>query len=158
MSFNQKMYQHSGEDYRDLLEHLLYLDQFENQMQQFHCNSTCFYFIISQQVNFLISNFKFYLLVFWLYWVFIAVIVVSLVYSSSQYLDFSLHWLPQLQCAGSGMCSFISCSMCASVMSAHRLSCSAACGIFLAQGSNSCPLDWQVDSYPLRHQESPILV
>ena len=28
----------------------------------------------------------------------------------------------------------------------HRLSCSAACGIFPDQGSNPCPLHWQVDS------------
>ena len=37
----------------------------------------------------------------------------------------------------------------------HRLSCSAACGIFLDQGSNPCPLHWQVDSYSLYHQGSP---
>ena len=30
-----------------------------------------------------------------------------------------------------------------SVIVAHRLSCSAACGIFLGQGSNLCPLHWQ---------------
>ena len=29
---------------------------------------------------------------------------------------------------------------------AHRLSCSAACGIFPDQGSNPCPLHWQADS------------
>ena len=29
------------------------------------------------------------------------------------------------------------------------------CGIFLDQGSNLCPLHWQVDSQPLRHQGSP---
>ena len=38
---------------------------------------------------------------------------------------------------------------------AHGLSCSAACGIFLDQGSNPCLLHWQADSQPLRHQESP---
>ena len=27
--------------------------------------------------------------------------------------------------------------------------------IFLDQGSNSCPLHWQADSYPLCHQQSP---
>ena len=30
---------------------------------------------------------------------------------------------------------------------AHGLSCSAACGIFPDQGSNLCPLNWQVDSF-----------
>ena len=37
----------------------------------------------------------------------------------------------------------------------HRFSCSAACGIFPDQGSNPCPLHWQADSQPLRHQGSP---
>ena len=32
---------------------------------------------------------------------------------------------------------------------------SAACGIFPDQGSNPCPLHWQADSQPLRHQGSP---
>ena len=36
-----------------------------------------------------------------------------------------------------------------------RASCSAACGIFPDQGSNPCPLHWQADSQPLRHQGSP---
>ena len=47
-------------------------------------------------------------------------------------------------------------SRCAgSVIVAHRPSCSAACGIFPDQGSNPCPLHWQADSQPLRHQGSP---
>ena len=33
-----------------------------------------------------------------------------------------------------------------SVVVAHGLSCSAACGIFPGQGSNPCPLHWQADS------------
>ena len=41
------------------------------------------------------------------------------------------------------------------VVVAHGLSCSASCGIFLDQGSNPCPLHWQADSQPLRHQGSP---
>ena len=32
---------------------------------------------------------------------------------------------------------------------------SAACGILPDQGSNPCPLHWQADSQPLRHQGSP---
>ena len=48
-------------------------------------------------------------------------------------------------------------SRCAgSVVVAHGLSCSVACGIFPDQGSNPCPLHWQADSQPLRHQGSPI--
>ena len=38
---------------------------------------------------------------------------------------------------------------------AHGPSCSAACGIFPDQGSNPCPLHWQADAQPLRHQGSP---
>ena len=33
-----------------------------------------------------------------------------------------------------------------SVVLAHGLSCSAACGVFPHQGSNPCPLHWQADS------------
>ena len=43
-----------------------------------------------------------------------------------------------------------------SVVVAHGPSCSAACGIFPDRGSNPCPLHWQADSQPLRHQGSPI--
>ena len=43
----------------------------------------------------------------------------------------------------------------ASLVLEHGLSCSAACGIFLDQGLNLCPLHWQVDSYLLFHQGSP---
>ena len=42
-----------------------------------------------------------------------------------------------------------------SVVVAHGLSCSTACGIFPDQGLNPYPLHWQADSYPLHHQESP---
>lgn len=40
--------------------------------------------------------------------------------------------------------SGVACS--GSAVAAHRLSCLTACGIFLNQGSNSCPLHWQADS------------
>ena len=42
-----------------------------------------------------------------------------------------------------------------SVVVAHGLCCSAACGILPDQGSNPCPLHWQADSQPLRYQGSP---
>ena len=45
-----------------------------------------------------------------------------------------------------------------SVVVAQGPSRSAACGIFPDQGSNPCPLHWQTDSQPLRHQGSPQLV
>ena len=40
----------------------------------------------------------------------------------------------------------------------HQLSCPAACGIYPDQGLNLCPLHWQVDSYLLHHQGSPIVI
>ena len=45
-----------------------------------------------------------------------------------------------------------------SAIVAHGLNCSAACGIFSDQGSNPCPLHWQADSQPLRHQGSPGMI
>ena len=53
--------------------------------------------------------------------------------------------LPQLWHAGSVV---VACRLqsAGSVVVAHGLSCSIACGIFLDQGSNPCPLHWQVDS------------
>ena len=42
-----------------------------------------------------------------------------------------------------------------SVVTAHRLSCSMACGIFPDQGLIPCLLYWQVDSLPQSHQGSP---
>ena len=44
-----------------------------------------------------------------------------------------------------------------SAIAAHGPSCSVACGIFPDQGLNSCPLHWQADSQPLRHQGSPVV-
>jgi len=38
---------------------------------------------------------------------------------------------------------------------AHRLSCSAAGGIFSDQGWNPCVLHWQAESLTLNHQGSP---
>ena len=41
----------------------------------------------------------------------------------------------------------------ASLVVEQGLSCSATCEIFLDQGLNPCLLHWQVDFYPLYHQE-----
>ena len=41
-----------------------------------------------------------------------------------------------------------------SVVVAHGLSCSEACGIFMDQGLNPCLLHWQVGSLPLSHRGS----
>ena len=37
----------------------------------------------------------------------------------------------------------------------HGFSSSLACGIFLDQESNPCPLPWQANSYPMCHQGGP---
>ena len=61
-------------------------------------------------------------------------------------------------CRGLSLLRSTSSRRASSVVVAHRLSCSAACGIFPDQGSNPCPLHWQTDSQPLRHQGSPLTV
>ena len=57
--------------------------------------------------------------------------------SSKQCAGFSLLWLLLLQSTGFRRMD--------SVVVAQELSGSAACGIFLDQGSNPCPLHWQAD-------------
>ena len=47
---------------------------------------------------------------------------------------------------------------CLPQLTSFFFSCSAACGILPDQGSNPCPLHWQADSQPLRHQGSPPLL
>ena len=98
----------------------------------------------------------FYLFIyFWLCWVFVAARGLSLVaasggYSLLRYAGFSLPWL--LSCGARALGTR------ASVVVAHELSCSAACGIFPDQGSNPCPLHWQADSQPLRHATGEALL
>ena len=104
----------------------------------------CFFF-------FFLNIYLFYL--FWLCWVFVSVRVFSLVaasggHSSSQCAGLSLSRPPLLGSTGSRRAG--------SVIGTHGPSRSAACGIFPDQGSNPCPLHWQADSQPLRHQGSPI--
>ena len=106
----------------------------------------CFFFF------FLNITYKF---IFWLCWVFVSVRGLSLVaasvgHSSSRCAGLSPSWPLLLRSTGS--------SRAGSVVVAHRLSCSAACGIFPDQGSNPCPLHRQADSQPLRHQGSPFLL
>ena len=86
-------------------------------------------------------------------WVFVSVRGLSLVaasrgHSSSRCAGLSLSRPLLLQSTGSGRAG--------SAAVAHGPSCSAACGIFPDQGSNPCPLHWQVDSQPLNHQGSPL--
>ena len=98
------------------------------------------------------SFFLIFFFFFWLCWVFVSVRGLSLVaasggHSSLRCAGLSLSRPLLLQSAGSRRAG--------SVVVAHRPSCSVACGIFLDQGSNLCPLHWQADSQPLRHQGSP---
>ena len=100
--------------------------------------------------------FKIYWLIDWLIdwllcWVFVSVLGLSLVaasggHSSSRCAGLSLLWPLLLQSTGSRRAG--------SVVVAHGPSRSAACVIFPDQGSNLCPLHWQADSQPLRHQGS----
>ena len=105
-----------------------------------HLGQTSFFFLI-------------YLLIYlWLCWVFVSVWGLFLVaasggHSSSQCAGLSLLQPLLLQSTGSRRAG--------SVILAHGPSCSAACGIFPDQGTNPCPLHWQADSQPLRHQGSP---
>ena len=99
-----------------------------------------------------LSSFLFiYLFNFWLCWVFVSVRGLSLVaasggHSSSRCAGLSLSRPLLLRSTGS--------TRAGSVIVAHGPSYSAACGIFPDQGSNPCPLNWQADSQPLRHQGS----
>ena len=96
--------------------------------------------------------FFFFFFNFWLCWVFVSVRWLSLVaasggQSSSRCAGLSLSRPLLLRSTG---------SRCAgSVVVAHGLSCSAACGILPDQGSNPCRLHWQADPQLLRHQGSP---
>ena len=103
-------------------------------------------------LNFLFIIYYFY---FWLCWVFVSVWELSPVaasggHSSSRHVGLSLSRPLLLRSRGSRHSG--------SVVVAHGPSCSAACGIFPDQGSNPCPLHWQANSQPLRHQGSPGLV
>ena len=107
--------------------------------------------------------FNFYLFIyFWLRWVFIAarglfsscgkrgllfVAVHGLIAVASLVAEHrpQAHGLQQLWYAGSVVVAH-GLQSTGSVVVVHGLSCSAACGIFPDQGSNPCPLHWQVDS------------
>ena len=90
---------------------------------------------------------------FWLCWVFISVRGLSLVaasggHSSSRCAGLSPSRPLSLRSTGSRRAG--------SAIVAHGPSRSTACGILPDQGSNPCPLRWQADSQPLRHQGSPL--
>ena len=104
-----------------------------------------FFFLMTKKFNYLF-------IYLWLCWVFISVRGLSLGvasggHSSSRCAGLSLSRPLLLWSTGSRGAG--------SVVVAHGPSRSAACGICPDQGSNPCPLHWQADSQPLRHQGSP---
>ena len=97
-----------------------------------------------------------YLFVYlWLCWVFVSVRGLSLIASSGGH---SSSWCAGLSLSRPLLLRSKGSRRASSVIVAHGPSCSAACGIFPDQGSNPCPLHWQADSQPLRHQGSPTIV
>ena len=123
---------------------------------QLHVNHPSFFlsfFFLNEILT--IINFIYLFTFFWLCWVFVSVRGLSLVaasggHSSSRCTGLSLSRPLLLRSTGSRRAG--------SVVVAHGPSCSVACGIFPDQGLNPCPLHWQADSQPLRHQGSPTRV
>ena len=112
------------------------------------------FFFASISFFFLIIYLFIYLFIYlWLCWVFVSVRGLSLIVASGSHSSSRCAGLSPLRplllrspgSRGAG-----------SVIVAHGPSCSVACGIFPDQGSNPCPLHWQADSQPLRHQGSPM--
>ena len=111
-----------------------------------------FFFFLYMSVRYFLFFYLFIIFSFWLCWVFVSVRGLSIVaasggHSSSRCAGLSLSRPLLLRSTG--------CRRAGSVVVAHGPSCSAACGIFPDQGLNPCPLHWQADSQPLRHQGSP---
>ena len=99
--------------------------------------------------------FKFLFIYFWLCWVPASVqglppAAASGGHSSSRCAGLSLPRPLLLRSTGSRRAG--------SVVVAHGPSRSAARGIPPDQGSNPCPLHWQADPQPLRHQGSPVCI
>ena len=106
----------------------------------------------SRAVTIFFLIYLFLFIYFCMCWVFVSVRGLSLVaasggHSSPRCAGLSLLWPLLLRSTGSRHAG--------SVIVAYGPNCSAACGIFPDQGSNPCPLHWQADSQPLRHQGSP---
>ena len=85
----------------------------------------------------------FLLFFFWLCWVLVAVPGLSLVVASR---DYSSLRCEGFHCSGFSCCGAQTLGARASVVVAHGLSCSVACGIFPDQGLNPHPLHWQAVS------------
>ena len=104
---------------------------------------SCFFFFL------IIHLFSFIYL--WLCWVLVSVRVLSPVVASGGH---SSSWCTGLSPSRPLLWWSTGSRHAGSLIVAHGPSCSAACGIFPDQGLNPCPLHWQADSQPLRHQGS----
>ena len=93
--------------------------------------------------NLVLSLFFKTFIYFWLSWVFVAALRFPLVVASGGYSSCGVR---ASHCSGFSCCRARALGMQASVVVAHGLSCPEACAISLDQGSNLCPLSWQVDS------------
>ena len=113
------------------------------------CVSVCVYVYIRRTLFFFFNYLFIYL---WLCWVLVSVRGLSLVAASGGH---SSSWCAGLSLSQPLLLRSTGSRRAGSVIVAHGPSCSAACGIVPDQGSNPCPLHWQADSQPLRHQGSP---
>ena len=100
-------------------------------------NKKCPEHICSIQMIWVLWLFCFNL--FWLSWGFVAACGPSLVAVSMSISILRVWWLLLLQGKWAP-------GQMGSVVVMHGCSCLAACGIFLDQGLNPCPLHWQADS------------
>ena len=110
-----------------------------------------FFFFLIKTLSFF---FYFIFIYLWLCWVFVSVrglspVVASGGHSSSRCEGLSPSRPLSLRSTGSRRAG--------SAIVAHGPSRSTACGILPDQGTNLCPLHWQADSQPLRHEGSPVL-
>ena len=91
---------------------------------------------------------------FWLCWVFVSVLGLSLVAASGGH---SSLWCVSLSLSRPLLLQSTGSRCAGSVVVAHGPSCSTACGIFPDQALNLCPLHWQADSQPVHHQGGPAI-
>ena len=112
-------------------------------------------FLHATRFCFLIFFFYILFIYLWLCWVFASVWGLSPVAASGGH---SSSWCAGLSPSRPLLLRSTVSRRAGSVIVAHGPSRSAACGILPDQGANPCPLHWQADSQPLRHQGSPALV
>ena len=110
--------------------------------------------ILLPNISFFLNLFIYLFIYFWLCWVFVSVRGLSLAAASGGH---SSSWCAGLSLSRPLLLRGTGSRHAGSVVVAHGLSWSAACGIFPDQGPNPCPLYWQADSQPLHHQGSPQL-